>query len=72
MKLFDQNLSSFDRIMRGVIGVAILFLTLVYSDFIGDTLLQVLLIIFAALNLLSFASGFCVVYKIAGISTKKE
>lgn len=71
MKIFQQNLSKFDRIMRGIIGLAILLFTLLNSEFIGDVLLQALLIIFAVLNLLSFLSGFCIVYKIAGISTNK-
>ncbi|TWX51641.1 DUF2892 domain-containing protein [Colwellia hornerae] len=61
-----------DRIIRGVIAVALIVYLLLFSEQIGDMLLQVSLLIFAVMNLISFAIGWCPVYQIADINTCKK
>ncbi|WP_223813314.1 YgaP family membrane protein [Colwellia hornerae] len=58
--------------MRGVIAVALIVYLLLFSEQIGDMLLQVSLLIFAVMNLISFAIGWCPVYQIADINTCKK
>lgn len=68
----NHNLCALDRIIRGVIAVVLMVYVVLFSEQIGDTLLQVLILIFAVMNFISFAIGWCPVYKIADISTCKK
>ena len=72
MLKINSNLCAIDRIIRGVIAVALIVYVVLFSEQIGDTLLQISILIFAAMNLISFAIGWCPVYKIADISTCKK
>jgi hypothetical protein len=71
MSLPKVNLCKLDRIIRGVLSVALIIFAVFWADKIGDVLLQTLIIVFALLNLISFAIGWCPVYKLANISTFK-
>jgi hypothetical protein len=72
MTLPKMNLCKLDRIIRGVLSVALIIFAVFWADKIGDVLLQTLIIVFAVLNLISFAIGWCPVYKLANISTFKD
>jgi hypothetical protein len=72
MSLPKVNLCKLDRIIRGVLSVALIIFAVFWADKIGDVLLQTLIIVFALLNLISFAIGWCPVYKLANISTFKD
>lgn len=72
MNLPQKNLCQADRIIRGVISVALIVFAVFWADKIGDVLLQILIIVFAVLNLISFTIGWCPVYKLANISTFKS
>jgi hypothetical protein len=72
MLKINHNLCALDRIIRGVIAVVLIVYVVLFFEQIGDTLLQVLILIFAVMNLISFAIGWCPVYKIADISTCKK
>lgn len=67
-----HNLCATDRIIRGVIAVALIIYVALFFDQIGDTLLQVSILIFALMNLISLVIGWCPVYNIANINTCKK
>lgn len=69
MDLPKKNLCLADRLIRGTISIALLVFAVFWAEQIGDIILQILIIIFAGLNLISFAIGWCPVYKLANIST---
>lgn len=69
MKLPKVNLCSLDRFIRGGIGVSLLIYVIFGYEHIGDPLLLSLILIFSILNLISFAIGWCPVYRLANISS---
>lgn len=71
MTLPKMNMCMTDRIVRGVLSIALIIFTVFWAEKIGDILLQTLIIIFAVLNLISFSIGWCPVYKLANLSTYK-
>ncbi|MAJ69383.1 MAG: DUF2892 domain-containing protein [Alteromonadaceae bacterium TMED7] len=69
---FSSNLNTLDRSIRGVIGICVTAFALFNGDMIGDVFIEVLLGIFGILNLISLFSGWCPVYHLAGIDTRKH
>ena len=67
-----HNLCAIDRIIRGVIAAALLVYVVLFFDQIGDIFLQISILVFALLNFISFAVGWCPVYNIANINTCKK
>jgi hypothetical protein len=67
-----HNLCAIDRVIRGVIAFALIVYVALYFEQIGDTFLQVSILIFALMNLISFVIGWCPVYNIANINTCKK
>lgn len=67
-----HNLCAIDRIIRGIIAVALISYLVLFFDQIGDTFLQISIFIFAFMNLISFVIGWCPVYNIANINTCKK
>jgi len=68
----QKNLCPLDRTARGAIGLVLTIFGLFFGQTIGDPLLQALVVVFGLLNIISFASGWCVVYQLASISTLKK
>jgi len=64
-----NNMSSIDRLVRGVVGVVVVLLY--FMDVVGGTWGVVLLILAAILILTSFV-GFCPLYTIFGINTRSD
>lgn len=62
------NESSTDRIIRAVVGIVLLAIALFA---VTDTTLKVILIILAAVALITALTGFCLIYRLLGISTKR-
>ncbi|MBD5769515.1 YgaP family membrane protein [Marinomonas colpomeniae] len=67
----EKNLHPLDRILRGIIGVSVIGFVLFNDGYLEEPVLEILLIIFGALNLISLISSWCPIYQIAGISTCK-
>lgn len=63
-----QNESQTDRIVRFLAGLVVAFAA--YSYFTG--LLQLVLYIVAVILLVTAITGFCLIYKLVGISTLKK
>ena len=72
MQLPQKNLCLADRVIRGGISIVMLLFAIFWAEQIGDIILQLVIIVFAILNLISFAVGRCPVYKLANISTYKN
>jgi len=62
-----SNESSLDRIIRAVLGIALLAAGLLMTSPIKWTLLAL-----AAIALITAVTGFCLLYKIFGINTNKK
>jgi hypothetical protein len=67
-----KNLHPLDRILRGIIGVLVIGFVLFNDGYLEEPILEILLIIFGALNLISLISSWCPVYQLTGVSTCKE
>lgn len=67
-----KNLHPIDRMARGVIGIVILGFLLINNGYLQEPILEILLVAFGVLNLVSLISGWCPVYHLAGISSCKN
>lgn len=67
-----KNLHPIDRIARGVIGIVIIGFLLLNNGYLQEPILEILLGVFALLNLISLFSGWCPVYHLASISSAKS
>ena len=67
-----KNLHLIDRSLRGIIGVTVTAFALFNGDYLQEPVLEVLLGVFGALNLISLATGWCPIYHLANISTRKS
>ena len=57
-----KNLHPIDRMARGVIGIVILGFLLLNNGYLQEPILEILLVAFGVLNLVSLISGWCPVY----------
>jgi hypothetical protein len=67
----EKNLHPLDRYLRGVIGVSVIGFALFNDSYLEEPILEILLILFGTLNLISLVSSWCPVYHLTGISTCK-
>ncbi|MBU2237934.1 MAG: DUF2892 domain-containing protein [Gammaproteobacteria bacterium] len=67
-----RNLHPLDRVIRGVVGIVFTGFALFNGNYLEEPVLEVLIGVFGALNLVSLLSGWCPVYHVAGISTYKD
>ncbi|QUX93208.1 DUF2892 domain-containing protein [Marinomonas sp. A3A] len=67
-----KNLHPLDRAIRGVVGIVFTGFAVFNGDYLQEPILEVLIGIFGALNLISLLFGWCPVYHFAGISTDKS
>lgn len=65
------NLGSVDRTVRALLGLTAVYAGAVEGHIFGDPLLAWLVAGFGALNVVSAAMRWCVIYRLAGISTWK-
>ena len=66
-----KNLGRLDKICRGGLGALAMYVGLFEASAIGDPMLAMLVAGFGLLNVVSAAAGWCYVYQLAGISTRK-
>ena len=71
MFTIKKNLCALDRAVRFVITVTLFLYAFLAAEQIGDAFLQIAIIVFATINLVSVLTGWCVVYRMANISTCK-
>ena len=64
-----KNESNLGRIIRGVVGVALVRFALFGSA--GNMVLWVVALVIGAVRILTAAIGFCPIYKVLGIKTNK-
>jgi len=65
--MFEVNEGVLDRIIRGIIGVALIIISILLLE--GT--LKIVLIVIGVIVLVTGLSGFCGLYKILGINTCK-
>ena len=63
----NNNVGKEDKIVRGVLGVVLIFLAL----FVFEGLLRLLMLILAILLFITAFRGFCFLYTLLGINTCK-
>ncbi len=66
--MFKANESSTDRIVRAVVGVVLLWLSLGPLGGFG-TVLGIIVFVISIIALVTAITGFCLLYKLFGIST---
>ena len=66
----QKNLGTIDRIIRLVIALALLYVAFVYYQ--TSFVLAVIAFVLALILAVDVVLGFCFVYKIFGISTRKD
>lgn len=64
-----RNAGKFDRSLRVIMGIVLIYFGFVDTGFIGQPLLAVLIGIFGVINILTAATGVCPLYTVASIST---
>ena len=68
---FSRNLSNLDRLVRFCLGIALIYLGL-FSGYIENNVLVVLVSIFGVINIFSAIINHCPVYNLANISTYRD
>lgn len=66
------NVGTVDRIIRVTIGIICAYLALVPTTVLSNDVLRVFLGIFAALNLGTGLLGYCPMYAMANMSTRRN
>lgn len=72
MKMPKKNLSTADRVIRGIVGSVSIYFGIFGGDIIGEPILQGFLVIFGVLNIVSLLTGWCMVYQAASIDTSRQ
>jgi hypothetical protein len=67
-----KNLHPMDRLLRGVIGITIIGFLFLNNNYLQEPILDILLGLFSILNLISFLTGWCPVYYLAKVSSRKK
>ena len=67
-----RNLSTTDRVIRGIVGIVCIYIGVFEGDVIGEPIVQGILILFGVINVFSFFTRWCIVYTAAGLSTYKR
>ena len=65
-----KNLSTVDRIVRLVIALVLLYVA--FSYYSTNFVLAIIAFVLALGTAITVITGFCIVYKLFGISTRKE
>lgn len=65
--MFKQNESNLDKNIRLVVGIV----TLLLGIFVFTGSIQVMTLIIGVLGIFTGLTGFCLIYRILGIKTKK-
>ncbi|MDH5184822.1 MAG: DUF2892 domain-containing protein [Gammaproteobacteria bacterium] len=68
----NKNVGQVDRIIRITTGVVCAYIALLNPFAFTNTILSVVVGVFAAINLLTALFSFCPMYQMSGISTRKK
>lgn len=66
------NVGTVDRVVRVIIGIICAYLALVPTPVLANEVLRVFIGLFGAVNLITGLLGWCPMYAIANMSTRKE
>ena len=69
---FEKNLGGWDRRIRLMLGLFLLYAGLFKRDWIGDPILIGLILFFGAMNIISAIIAWCPPYALIGFSTRKK
>lgn len=67
--VIKRNLHNIDIAVRVLIGVALVYICFIDTDYIGNDVVRWLLGIYGIVNLISASLRSCPIYALAGIST---
>ncbi|WP_252732104.1 YgaP family membrane protein [Paraglaciecola arctica] len=70
--MLKANCGNVDRIIRALLSLALILYCLFFWGEIGDVFLQAIVLTFAILNLISTTIGWCPIYQLANINTRKS
>ncbi len=70
--MFKPNESPVDRLIRAILGVILLAASILYLGAFKGNVLGIIIFIISLILLFTAATGFCLLYKIFGISTLKK
>jgi hypothetical protein len=65
-------MGNLDRAIRLLIGLALLYISLMKPDLIANHTVRYLLIVMGALNIVSGSFAFCPLYTLADINTRRR
>jgi hypothetical protein len=68
---FEQNIGKLDRILRIGISSALIYISLIDTAFIADPLSSGILALIGLVNMFVAMAGFCPLYTVTGINTRK-
>lgn len=68
---FKRNVGKYDRIARTTCGIGLMAFAYYGRPLLGDALAVGVVWVFSLINLATGVSGFCVVYKLAGVDTTR-
>jgi hypothetical protein len=72
MNMPKVNCGQVDRIIRAFVSAALIIYVVLFWASIGDVFLQMLILVFVTMNLISTTIGWCPVYQLANINTHKK
>lgn len=67
--VFERNAGKYDRLIRTLLGTGLVAMAYYGPHLLSDPLVVVVVWVFGIINLVTGISGFCPVYKLAGINT---
>ncbi len=70
--MFKPNESPIDRIIRAILGIILLLVSVLYLGAFKGSVLGIVVFIVSLVLLFTAATGFCLLYKVFGVSTLKK
>ena len=70
--MFNKNMHMLDSMLRLILGGILVWVGFFDSSFIANTWVSVAVGLFGALNMCSAVLGFCPVYHLAGLSSRRS
>ncbi len=70
--MFKPNESPVDRLIRAILGIVLLVVSISYLGAFKGNALGIVIFVISLVLLFTAATGFCLLYKVFGISTLKK
>jgi hypothetical protein len=70
--MFTRNESNVDRIIRGVVGVVLLWLSIGPLKAFAGSAWGIIVLVVAVIALFTAVTGFCAIYRLLGLSTAQK